>query len=414
MPVFTYKAAERSGKIIRGQIKALNEGEAVRSLQENGLILLDILAPGQKKGKEAPKNYADLLKTDINWLFSRVKSKDTAEFTRDISSLISAGLPVDRALMILAEGTDNQRLKKIIHDILARVQGGRDLSDALASHPRVFSAFYVNMIRAGEAGGVLDAVLKRLAEYMESSQELLDFLKTALVYPIFLVIVSGLSIIVLLTFVIPRFTVIFEDMGATLPASTLLLIEGSRFLREYWWIVLCALVVLAFLARMYISSGPGRFRVDTWKLRFPLIGRISREVAAARFGRTLGTLMKSGAPILTGLELTAGVMGNQVVEKGMMKVQERVKEGERLSMPLGDMDVFPGLAVRLVTVGEETGNLDEMLLRVADTYEKAVRNRVRRFTNLLEPLLILIMGGIVGFIVISMLLAVFSINDIPF
>jgi len=335
-------------------------------------------------------------------------------FTQDLSVLLNAGLPVDRALAIQIDVTEKERFREVIGEILKAVQGGSYLSDALARYPRAFSPFYVNMIRAGETGGVIGPVLERLALFLESAQELRDFVRSAMVYPLFLVAVGGVSIIILMTYVIPKFSVIFADMGQAIPLTTRLLLGFSYFLRDYGWLLLLCVIGLVYLAKRYIATPPGRQRFDRMKLRLPVSGDLVRKIEVARFSRTLGTLTKSGVPILQALTLVREIIGNREIARSLERVNSRVKEGDRLSKALNDLNLFPSLAVQMITVGEETGRLDAMLLRVAENYEKIVKDAVKRFINLLEPAMILFMGVIVGLIVISMLTAIFSMNEMPF
>ncbi|MDM8517987.1 type II secretion system F family protein, partial [Desulfobacterales bacterium HSG16] len=284
---------------------------------------------------------------------------------------------------------------------------------AMAKYPDAFSNFYVNMVRAGEAGGVLEHVLERLGIFLESSQELKDYIKSAMIYPVFLLCVSGLSIIIMMTFVVPRFSVIFSDMGSAVPMSTRFLLWMSEYLKTWWWTIPVLTALIYFGFRQYSMTRSGRMRLDSLKINLILIGTLVKKIEVARFARTLGTLVKSGVPILEALHLTRGIMTNKVVSESLDLVHKRVKEGERLSKPLGESGIFPSLAVQMIMVGEETGRLDEMLLRVADNYEKTVKNLVHRLVSLLEPVLILIMGCVVAFIVISMLLGIFSMNELP-
>ena len=407
MQTFTYKATDSTGKVISGTLEAFETKDAVARLQDMGYIPIRITSASGRRWLDA-----DLSK--ILSLFQRVSTKDVVNFTQDLSTLLGAGLPVDRALAILINVADNEKFKDIIKDILKTVRGGSYLSDALGKHPRVFSTFYVNMVRAGEAGSVLESVLDRLSIFLESSQDLRDYIRSSMVYPLFLVFVGGISIIVLLTFVVPKFSLIFSDMGQTVPVTARFLLGLSDVLRNYWFVILGGLGAIYYFFRRYTSTSAGRLKMDQYKMRLPISGEFVRKVEVARFARTLGTLTNSGVPILQALKLVTDIIGNQVIARSMTNVYNRVKEGERLSKPLGDMGVFPSLAIQIITVGEETGKLDEMLLRVAENYEKMVRNMVRKFISLLEPTMILAMGLIVGFIVISMLMAIFSINEMPF
>lgn len=409
MPTYVYKASDPAGKVSKGTLEAEGQRGAVSRLQEMGLIPIRVGPAEKGRGRLSLG-----LSQDVTTLFKRISGKDVMLFTQDLSALLEAGLPVDRALSILIGVAENEKFKEVIRDVLKAVQGGSYLSDALAKHPRVFSSFYVNMIRAGEAGGVLDAVLSRLALFLESSQDLRDYIKSAMVYPVFLVLVGGISIIILMTFVIPKFSIIFSDMGQAIPVSTRILLDISSLLRNYWWVILGAMVPAYFALRRYGRSPAGRLKMDERKMRLPVFGELIRKIEVARFARTLGTLMKSGVPILQALDLVKNIVGNQVIVQSMEKVHGRVKEGDRLSKPLAEARVFPPLAIQMITVGEETGRLDEMLLRVAENYEKVVRNLIKRMISLLEPAMILFMGLVVGFIVVSMLMAIFSVNEMPF
>ena len=335
-------------------------------------------------------------------------------FTQDLAALLSAGLPLDRALEILIEANSNTPFGETISDILHSVQKGHYLSDALSQHPHIFNHFYTNMVKAGEAGGVLDDVLERLGSFLESSQELKDYIKSALLYPSFLLGVGTLSIVVLLTFVIPKFSLIFNDMGRSIPLATQLLLSFSTVLKNWWWLIAAVLAVIFFLFKRYTETESGRYLYDTWKLRMPVLGDLIRKIETARFSRTLGTLVHSGVPILQALELVKDIISNKVIADSLDTVHSRVKEGEKLAGPLSAVGIFPPMAIQMITVGEETGRLNVMLLRVADNYEKVVRNLIKKCITMIEPVMILSMGILIGFIVITMLMAIFSMNDLPF
>jgi type II secretion system protein F len=409
MATYSYKATDSSGKIHDGSLEAEEEKGVVSELHRMGLIPIRI---SLRKGGGKSLN-ADVSRL-FGSVFKGVSSKDVMAFTQDLATLLEAGLPVDRALTILIDAAEKEQVREVLRDILRTVQGGGYLSDGLSRHPRLFSTLYVNTVRAGEAGGVLGMVLSRLGEFLESSQDLMDYLKSALVYPLFLVFVGGVSIIVLLTFVIPKFAIIFSDMGQALPMSTRFLLGLSGLLRSYWWLILLGVGGGYYLIVRYVRSPAGRMRFDEKKLSFPVTRDLIKKVEVARFARTLGTLTKSGVPILQALRLVKDVMNNQVIARAMESVYNRVKEGDRLSKPLNDTGIFPSLAIQMITVGEETGRLDAMLLKVAENYDKAVKNTVKRLISFLEPAMILLMGLVVGFIVISMLMAIFSVNDMPF
>lgn len=409
MPQYLYKATNSSGKVVNGVLEAEGEKGVVAELHNMGFIPIRITLS---------KSSGKLLDVDISKqvlsLFKRVSSKEIVAFTQDLATLLEAGLPVDRALSILIGATEKEKMKEVVGDILKSVQAGGYLSDALAKHPKIFSTFYVNMVRAGEVGGVLESVLARLGDFLESSQDLKDFIKSALVYPLFLVCVGGVSIIILLTFVIPKFAVIFSDMGQTIPLATRFLLGFSEVLRSYWWVILGGSGAVFFLLRRYLNTPAGRLRLDQNKINLPVAGELVKRIEVARFARTLGTLTKSGVPILQALVLVKDIIGNRVIARSMEDIYDSVKKGDRLSKTLIKSGVFPSLAIQMITVGEETGKLDSMLLRVAENYEKTVKSMVKRYISLLEPAMILAMGLVVGFIVISMLMAIFSVNEMPF
>ena len=303
-------------------------------------------------------------------------------------------------------------MKGIIQSILRAIREGSSFSDALRKHPDYFPNIYVNMIKAGEAGGVLDIVLDKLNEFLESSKELRESVVSAMIYPLILAFTGGISILILLTYILPRFSVIFDELGGALPLPTKILLLFSGVLKSYWWLFLIAFIAAYLLFRTAISSGQGRVRWDGVKLK--LTGEIIRKLETARFARTLGTLLKSGVPMLQALSNAKDVISNSVIANSIDAVFRGAKEGKGIADPLAKTGVFPQLALSMIKVGEETGQLDEMLLKVAQNYEKSLRVEIRRFMSLLEPAMILIMAVVIGFIVISMLMAIFSITELPF
>jgi general secretion pathway protein F len=288
------------------------------------------------------------------------------------------------------------------------------LAEALGNHPRIFSKLYVNMVKAGESGGFLEVILSRLALYLQNTKEIKDYLISVMIYPLILTMVSGASIAILATFVIPRFARIFSDMGQAIPLPTQIVLSFSHSVKNYWWVGLGILVAIYLGLRVYNQSEERRLRWDRFKLRWIAVGELIKKIEVARFSRTLGTLLQSGVSILPALNLVKEISQNRVISRSITHVHDRLREGKAISKSLEEAEVFPPLAVHMIGVGEETGRLDEMLIKVAETYEENVRNTVKRFVSLLEPLIIVVMGAVVGFIVISMLLAIFSINEIPF
>jgi general secretion pathway protein F len=387
-----------AGETIEGVIEATDEKLAIERIKNTGLIPLKIVAPRQGG-----------LREKIG--FKRSKG-DLFTFTTELSVLLSAGLPIDRSLNILSEVSEEKEMKRIIQSILKSIREGGSFSDALQKHPRSFPRLYVNMIRAGEAGGVLDVVLDKLNEFLESAKELKDSILSAMIYPAILSLTGGISIIILLTLVLPKFSVIFAELGGSIPLSTKILLGVSSSLRTYWWIFLVALVMACGLARSYLRSAQGRFRWDALKLK--LFGDVVRKLETARFCRTLGTLLKSGVSFLQALDNSKDVISNQVIASALDNVAKGTKEGKGIAGPLADAGVFPPLALSMIKVGEETGQLEAMLIKVAAAYEKNLKETVKRFVGFLESAMILAMGLVIGFIVISMLMAIFSITDLPF
>ncbi len=406
---YYYKAVDGSGQLVKGNLEAEGEKAVAARLHASGYIPVQIKPHGfLQRGWRL--DFSGKLLSD----FKTVSSKDILFFTQDLRALLEAGLPVDRALIMLHDTAENEKLKDILQGVIKSVQGGNALSEAMSKYPKAFSSLYINMIKAGESGGILPEVLDRLGDFLENIQKVKDYVNSALIYPVFLLLVGGVSIIIMLTFVIPKFSVIFADMGQAIPLSTQVLLGLSDFVRSYWWVFIAMAGLGFFLGRQYANTDKGRLQIDDLKTRLPIWGDLIKSVEMARFSRTLGTLIRSGVPILQGLNLVRVIITNRVVADSVEKVRDRVKEGENLTVPLNQSGVFPTLAIQMISVGEETGNLEAMLLRVAQYYEDRVENKIKRLISLLEPVLILSMGLVIGFIVISMLMAVFSINEVGF
>lgn len=404
MAEFLYKATTLSGQTIEGLMEGKDEENILHSLHQLGYIPIRITSV-QKKGTALRLS---------SLLPKRVGIKDLLVFTQELSTLISAGLPIDRSLTILGTLTENERLRETVKDLLKRIEGGNSFAEALGYYPRIFSKLYVNMVKAGESGGFLETILSRLAQYLQSTKEIRDYLISVMIYPLILTIVSGISIIILMTFVIPRFGRIFSDMGQAIPVPTQILLMVSHFVRSYWWVGLGILALVYFGLRTYLQQEERRYQWDQFKLKWVVIGSLIKKVEVARFSRTLGTLLQSGVSILPALNLTKEISQNRVISRSITHVHDRLREGKAMSRSLEETEIFPPLAIQMIGVGEETGRLDEMLIKVAETFEDNVQKALKRAVSLLEPLIILIMGVVVGFIVISMLLAIFSINEIPF
>jgi general secretion pathway protein F len=397
LPVFSYRATKLDGSILEGVIEASDEKNAIEKLKNTGFIPLKIASPkeGLKKKISLRSSKADLL-----------------TFTTELSALLNAGLPLDRSLNILSEISENKEMKNIMQGILKAIREGSSFSDSLQQYPKLFPRLYTNMIRAGEAGGVLDAVLDKLNEFLETSKALRDHVLSVMIYPIMLIVTSGLSIIILLTYVLPKFSVIFAELGGALPLPTQILLSVSNILKAYWWIFGAIILASWLMLKGYIKSEKGRYQWDSFKLK--LLRDVITKLETARFCRTLGTLLKSGVPLLQAMNNAKDVIGNQVIAGSIDSVSAGAKEGKGIAGPLASTNVFPQLALSMIKVGEETGQLDDMLIKVANTYEKSLSIAIKRFVSLLEPAMILFMGLLIGFIIVSMLMAIFSITELPF
>ena len=403
MATFVYKAVSAQGKFSEGRLDAPDKRAVLMRLETMGLIPVSVAEP-VVAGPSLLSNIQ----------FQRITRKDILMFTEQLSTLVHAGLPIDRTLTIAAQTTRKPALRRVIENTLDQIKAGKSLAEALAAHPRHFSKLYVNMIRAGEAGGVLDAILMRLVEFERAADELRGYLITSLIYPCLLASVGIGSIAILLYFVIPKFASIFQDVGAAIPTGTLALLWLSEATRKYWWVVLASAIGIVAGIRAWSKTPNGSRTWDLACLRLPLIGPTVLKIEVARFARTLGTLTNSAVPLIAAVRIVQDIVRNQIVAEAISKIAAGAKRGEGVAKPMRDAGVFPDLAVHLVEVGEETGRIDTMLLQIADVYEKDVRTSVKALTSVFEPAIILVMGVIVGAVVLSMLMAIFSINEIGF
>jgi len=397
LAIFSYTAATLDGTVIEGVVEAPDEKIAVAQIQNTGVIPLRVTAP--KEGLK--KKY-----------FLKSAKGDLLTFTTELSALTGAGLPLDRSLNILSTISEGKEMKGVITSVLKLIRGGSAFSDALAKYPRVFPKLYVSMIRAGETGGVLDVVLDKLNEFLETAKELRNSIISAMIYPTILATVGTVSLVFLLTFVIPQFSAIFKDIGGALPLSTKIILAFSSGLRSYWWVILLVIVLVFFAVRAYWKTEAGAYKWDEIKLQ--LIGDLVRKLETARFCRTLGTLLKSGVPFLQALNNSKDVIGNRIIAGSIDSVTKNVREGKGVAGPLIEANVFPPLALSMIKVGEETGQLDTMLLKVASTYEKNLKEVVKRFTSLFGSVVILTMALVIALVIASMFLAIYGILDLPF
>jgi type II secretion system protein F len=407
VPVFTYRAADQRGRTIDGVMEAPDARAVVEQLQRDAYFPIRI-AP------QAGRRTAFGLTWPAGLDQRRVAMRDLVAFTQQIATLLEAGLPLDRALGIMEELAPTARLRAITGDVLRSVQSGTSLAEAMAKHhPRPFSRLYINMVRAGEKGGVLEPTLRRLGEFLEESQAFRDAVVSALIYPTLLTLVGCAAVVFLMTFVIPRFADIFRDLGQAIPLPTQILLTASDWIQQFWWALLLAVLAAVLAARVVLSTPQGRLGWDRFVLKTPMAGEVVMKSEVARFTRVLGTLLRSGVPLLTALTVVREMLSNVLLGGAVERLSDGVRRGAGLATPMRESGVFPALAQHMVRVGEETGRLEEMLLKVAESFEGDVRKLVKRLVGLLEPIIILSMGLLVGFIVVAMLMAIFSISDLP-
>lgn len=400
MPSYSYKAVKLDGEVQEGILDAASEADLHRQLQSAGLIpirtrvaggLSTLLTRRKKKGFSA---------------------KEVALLTRELATLLEAGLTLDRSLQILIDLSDAEEKTQLLGSLQEAVRGGAVFSDALERHQDVFPKLYVNMVRAGEASGALDAVLSRLADYLEQTQELRETVKSALVYPSILVVVAALSLVVLLMFVVPQFKQLFADLGAALPLPTQIVIGIGDTFRSYWWVLAALIASAAALVARAMQNPRLRYQWDVRVLRAPLFGDLLWKLETARFSHTLATLLKNGLPLLSALTLSKEVVGNRRVAELLAETAEELKHGKGLAAPMMARDALPKLALQMIKVGEESGSLDAMLGKVAGVYDQESRATVQRMLTLLEPILIIGLGVIIAAIIMSILLAILAANDL--
>ncbi|HHO77388.1 MAG TPA: type II secretion system F family protein [Deltaproteobacteria bacterium] len=392
MPVFVWEGKLANGSIKRGEIEAESKAAVTMLLRRQRII------PSKIKGKAK----------QITLFEQPIKTKDIVIFTRQFATMINAGLPLVQCLEILASQQPNPTLKKILSQIKQDVEGGSTFADALGKHPKVFDNLYVNLVAAGEIGGVLDTVLNRLAVYMEKNEALKNKVKSAMTYPIIVLCVAFGVVAVLMIFVIPTFQDMFNQFGAALPAPTQMVVDLSHFFRTFWHVMFGVIILLIIGFKWAGKQKKGRFYIDTIALKLPVFGTLIRKVAVAKFSRTLGTMISSGVPIMDGLEITSKTAGNVIVENAIRSVRSAISEGRSMSDPLEQTGIFPGMVVQMIAVGEATGAMDQMLSKIADFYDEEVDSAVDALTSALEPMLMVFLGGIIGFVVVAMYLPIFQ------
>jgi type IV pilus assembly protein PilC len=399
MPMFEYTARNTTtGQIQKGQLDVPSQAEVSSYLRKNRLILVSV--------REAPKQ----IKLGLLGA-QRIKTRDVVIFTRQFATMINAGLPLVQSLTILAQQTENKALAEITRAVVYDVEAGNTLADAFRKQPRAFSDLYVNMVAAGEAGGILDTILLRLASFLEKSDALVRKVKGAMIYPGVILTVAAIAISVLLIFVIPVFQSMFASVNLELPLPTRIVIGLSDVLIGYWWAFLLGLGVVVFAIRQYYGTLAGRKNIDSMLLKSPVLGDLLRKSAVSRFTRTLGTLISSGVSILEGLEITAKTAGNMVIHDAVMASRQSIAGGETIAAPLEKSNVFPPMVISMIAVGEQTGGLDEMLSKIADFYDEEVDVAVSALLSLMEPMMIVFLGVIVGGMVVAMYLPIFDMMN---
>jgi type IV pilus assembly protein PilC len=399
MPVYEYTAkSAATGQILKGTLEANTRDDLLGHLRKNRLVLVTM--------REAQKEFK------ISLPGSGIGTRDVVIFTRQFATMINSGLPLVQSLNILAQQTENPKLKDITRAVVFDVEAGNTLADAFAKHPAAFSQLYVNMVAAGEAGGILDTILLRLATFLEKNDKLIRKVKSAMIYPGVIMSVAAGAIAILLIFVIPVFKTMFTDAGVELPAPTRLVIWLSEFLQAFWWAVLLGLGLVGFALKKYHDTAGGKRRIDGFLLKMPVLGDVIRKSSVARFTRTLGTLISSGVSILDGLEITAKTAGNTVIQDAIMASRASIAGGDTIAAPLEKSGVFPPMVISMIAVGEQTGGLDEMLSKIADFYDDEVDVAVSGLLSMLEPMMILFLGVIVGGMTVAMYLPIFSMMEI--
>ncbi len=391
MATFTYTARAFNGDLRTATIDAPSRDDVIAQLRRQRLSVVKIDQDSAKKvGRGA------------------IKTRDVVIFTRQFSTMINAGLPLVQALTILSEQTDNKALAEVTKKVVFDVESGNTVADALSKHPKAFTNLYVNMVAAGEAGGILDTILMRLATFLEKNDALVRKVKGAMIYPSVIMSVAAIAIITLLIFVIPVFESMFASVGQALPLPTRIVIGASRFLKAYWWVLGAGGIAAGFIFRRYYASPGGKLVIDRIMLKFPVLGDVLRKSAVSRFTRTLGTLISSGVSILEGLEITAKTAGNRVIQDAIMSSRASIAGGDTIAQPLQKSKVFPPMVISMIAVGEQTGGLDEMLSKIADFYDEEVDAAVNNLLSLLEPIMIVFLGVVVGGMVVAMYLPIFD------
>ncbi|EGJ48560.1 type II secretion system F family protein [Desulfocurvibacter africanus] len=418
---YAYRAVAGDGRVATGTMTGANERQVALALQQKGLVPLEITPPagveqarprrGRRKVVAIP-GMPRAIRAGRTPRVGRVRNKALIAFAENLAMLLSAGIALDKSLFIITELTEGRVFRKVVADVHERIREGSSLGDALAQHPGAFPPVFVSMVTAGEKGGILEAVLDKLTDYLKNVQEIREYLVSSMIYPAILSLTSAVSVFVLLTVVLPRFATIFDDLGAAIPLPTQIMLATGAFLRGWWWAMLLAALLAVLGFRSWARTPGGRLTFDRFKLRAPLVGSIMVRIELARLSRTLGTLLSNGVSILASLNIVRGVVQNSDLKGRLGQIIEDIKQGVPLSRSLAAIEYMPSLAVHMIGVGEQTGRLDAMLHKVADVYDKELRASIKSFTSIFEPAVILVLGLVIGIMVVSIMLAIFSINEI--
>jgi type IV pilus assembly protein PilC len=404
MPVFTYRALNSQGQEVRDEVEANTSDDALNKLRGMNLFPTSVKEKTGKRAAQQAGPVAAGSKNKKSMAFGGVKQKHLAQFTRQMATLINAGLPIVRSLKILRDQLKPGVLKNALMDVHDDVEGGMTLSEALAKHPKAFDKLFVNMVKAGEAGGILDQILERLAGFMEKAERLKKKVMSAMIYPAVVTLVAGGILMLIVGYIVPQFEKMFKDMNVEMPGMTMVLMDAGNFIKTNWWVILVTPPAVFVGFKLVKMTKGGRYAIDFVKLKLPVFGQIISKSTLARFTRTLGTLITSGVPILEALNIVKEATPNLVISTAIGKVHDSIREGESMAAPLAASKVCDPMVINMVDVGEETGELDKMLLKIADTYDEDVDALVSGLTSLIEPLLIVGMGLSVGFIVIALFL----------
>jgi type IV pilus assembly protein PilC len=400
MPVFLWEGTTKKGEVKKGEMEAADELAVRALLRRQGFKSMEV--------RQKPKDLEEYLPV----LQGGVKEKEVVVFCRIFATMISAGLPLIQCLGLLADQEQNKAFSKIIRTVKEDIEGGTSLTDALKKHPKVFDDLFTNLIAAGEAGGILDLVLGRLSTYLEKAMKLKAQVKSAMTYPIAVLVISIAVVTLLLLKVIPVFQKMFEGMGGELPGPTAMVVAMSEFVQSYWWIIFGILAAVIVGVIQFYKTDKGRWMMDSAMLKAPIFGPVLKKVAVARFSRTLSTMMSSGVPILEGLNIVSKTAGNVVIEAALIKTRQSISEGQSIAEPLSQTDIFPPMVVQMIAVGEATGALDAMLNKIADFYDEEVDAAVAGLTALIEPIMMVFLGGVVGGMIIAMYLPIFKMASV--